>query len=412
MNGERPRPGPVVVTGMGLKAPGGLTTDELWHDLYAARSHAEPYTDERLPENSAVLVTRVIGFDATAYLAPADVRRLDRSHHLAVGAAQDTMDMVRGRLPPPERRAVVVGVGQGASATYEEQHTRLLTQGLRGLSPLALPVVMAGSVAAQLSMRFGHQGPCLTVSTACASGATAIGEAVELLRCGAADLVLAGGVDAMVTYNVICSFLRLDAMSRNVADPARASRPFDVHRDGFVLGEGAGFVVLERQRDATAAGRASLGAVLGYGSTADAHHIVAPAPDGRGAYRCMAGALADAGVTPADITHVNAHGTSTVLNDRAEATALTRVFGPHTPPVTAVKGATGHLIGASGAVECIVSIMSAQRRVAPPISGLGTPDSDLAIDAIVGVPRSLRDGPVLSNSFGFGGVNASLVVSA
>ena len=302
------------------------------------------------------------------------------------------------------------GVGFGATATYEEQHTRLLSQGLKALSPLSIPMVMPSSVAAHLSLRFGFQGPCLTVSAACASGAAAIGEGVELLRRGAADLVLAGGADAMVTYNAICSFLRLDAMSSNAAAPALASRPFDVDRDGFVLGEGAGFVVLRRLDDARAEGLGPLGTILGYGTNADAHHLVAPSPDGEGALRCMRLALADAGITPALVAHVNAHGTSTPLNDAAEAAALTALFGGTTPPVSAVKATTGHMIGGSGAVEAVVALWSLRHGLAPPISGLTHLDPGCAIDAVQGSPRPIGEGVVLSNSFGFGGVNACLVL--
>jgi 3-oxoacyl-[acyl-carrier-protein] synthase II len=229
---------------------------------------------------------------------------------------------------------------------------------VRGVSPLTIPMVMPSSVAAHLSLRFGFGGPCVTVSAACASGAAAIGEGVELLRRGAADVVLAGGVDALVNYGAMCCFMRLDAMSRHVSCPGLASRPFDADRDGFVMGEGAGFVVLQRLEDVAASGPEPLGLVLGHASTADAYHLVAPSPDGAGAVRCMELALADAGIGPGDVAHVNAHGTSTVLNDRAEAVALTALFAGSCPPVMAVKGSTGHMIAGSGAVEAIVSLIS------------------------------------------------------
>jgi 3-oxoacyl-[acyl-carrier-protein] synthase II len=412
VNGETYRHAPAAVVGMGIRAPGGLSVGGLWGDVCAARTHAEPYADERLPADVQVLVSRVAGFDPSAYLAAADVRRFDRVHHLAAAAATDAMATVTGDLPPPERRAVVVGTGHGGGATYEEQLVRLLRDGLRAVSPLTLPVVMLGSVAAHLSIRYGIRGPSITVSTACASGAMAIGEGVELLRRGAADIVLAGGVDAPLTYNVLSGFLRLDAMSRNVRDPAHASRPFDAERDGFVLAEGAGFVVLEREADAQRCGRDVLGTVHGYGSTADAHHLVAPPEDGDGALRCMRAALADARIPPSEVTHVNAHGTSTVLNDRTEARALSTLFDGTPPPVTSIKGTTGHPIGAAGAIEAIIAIASARHRLAPPVAGLCTPDPELDLDLVRDRPRPIADGPVLSNSFGFGGVNVSLVVGA
>jgi 3-oxoacyl-[acyl-carrier-protein] synthase II len=356
-------------------------------------------------------VCRVSGFDPAAQLTPIELRRLDRSHALAIGAAADALGQCAA-LPEPARRAVVCGVGLGAASTYEEQASRLLAQGVRGLSPLTIPMVMPSSVAAHLSLRFGLGGPCLTVSAACASGAAAIGEGVELLRRGAADVVLAGGVDSLVGYGAMCCFMRLDAMSRNVGCPDLASRPFDADRDGFVMGEGAGFVVLQRLEDISASGPEPLGLVLGHASSADAHHLVAPSPDGEGAVRCMALALADAGVQPRDLAHVNAHGTSTVLNDRAEAAALAALFDGACPPVTAVKGSTGHMIAGSGAVEAIVSLISLRHRVVPPVAGLRTVDPDFDLDVVQVTPRDGPPGYALSNSFGFGGANTALVLAA
>jgi len=402
---------PVAVVGAGVKTPAGNSVDELWGNLCAARPSAEVFSDDRLPPGTAALVCRVSGFDPAAYLTPVEARRLDRSHALAIGAAADALGQC-GELPDPARRAVVCGIGLGAASTYEEQASRLLQQGLRGLSPLTIPMVMPSSVAAHLSLRFGFAGPCVTVSAACASGAAAIGEGVELLRRGAADIVLAGGVDSLVGYGAMCCFLRLDAMSRNVSCPELASRPFDADRDGFVMGEGAGFVVLQRPQDVPASGPEPLGLILGHGSCADAHHLVAPSPDGEGAARCMALALADAGVHPRDLGHVNAHGTSTVLNDRAEAAALGALFAGSCPPVTAVKGSTGHMIAGSGAVEAIVSLVSLRRRLVPPVAGLRTIDPGLDVDVVQGTPREGPPGYALSNSFGFGGANTALVLAA
>ncbi len=336
------RPAPVAVVGAGVKTPAGNGVGDLWRNLCAARPSAEVFEDDRLPPGTAALVCQVSGFDPAAYLTPIEVRRLDRSYALAIGAAADALGQC-GALPAPARRAVVCGVGLGAASTYEEQASRLLGQGVRGLSPLTIPMVMPRSAAAHLSLRFGFEGPCLTVSAACASGAAAIGEGVELLRRGAADVVLAGGVDSLVGYGAMCCFMRLDAMSRNVGCPDLASRPFDADRDGFVMGEGAGC--------------------------------------------CMAQALADAGVQPRDLAHVNAHGTSTVLNDRAEAAALAALFAGSCPPVMAVKGSTGHMIAGSGAVEAIVSLISLRHRLVPPVAGLRTVDPDFDLDVVQGTPR-------------------------
>ncbi len=402
---------PAVVVGAGLKTPAGNGVAELWENLCAGRPSAEVFEDDRLPPGTAALVSRVRGFDPASYLKPVEVRRLDRSHALAIGAAVDALSQC-GDLPPPARRAVVCGVGLGAASTYEEQTSRLLEGGVRGVNPLTIPMVMPSSVAAHLSLRFDFQGPCLTVSAACASGAAAIGEGVELLRRGAADVVLAGGVDSLVGYGAMCCFMRLDAMSRNVSCPELASRPFDRDRDGFVMGEGAGFVVLRRLEDVPASATTPLGLILGHASSADAHHLVAPSPGGEGALRCMTLALADAGVQARDVTHVNAHGTSTVLNDRAEGAALEALFKGSCPPVTAVKGSTGHLVGGSGAVEAIVTLISLRDRIAPPVAGLRAVDADINIDVVQDKPRRVDAGCALSNSFGFGGTNTSLVLAA
>src|SRR6516165_9358159 len=407
----RPSRAPVAVVGAGVKTPAGNGVGELWESLCVGRPSAEVFSDDRLPPDAAALVCRVTGFDPAAYLTPIEARRLDRSHALAIGAAADALGQC-GELPVPARRAVVCGIGLGAASTYEEQVSGLLSQGVRGVSPLTIPMVMPSSVAALLALRFGFGGPCLTVSAACASGAAAIGEGVELLRRGAADLVLAGGVDSLVNYGAMCCFMRLDAMSRNVACPELASRPFDSDRDGFVMGEGAGFVVLQRLADAYQPGPEPLGLVLGHASTADAHHLVAPSPDGAGAIRCMELALADAGVQPRDLAHINAHGTSTVLNDRAEAVALTSLFAGSCPPVTAVKGSTGHMIAGSGAVEAIVSLVSLQHRLIPPVAGLPTIAPAFELDIIQGKPRQGAPRYALSNSFGFGGANTARVLAA
>jgi 3-oxoacyl-[acyl-carrier-protein] synthase II len=395
---------------MGVTCPAGSTVDALWDSLTAGRSFARPFDDDRLPEGAAALVATVDDLDPGAYLSPVEVRRLDRVHVLAVKAAQDALDSCGGAWPPAGRCAVACGVGLGAAAYYETQLAALLTAGVRGLSPLTVPLAMPSSIASHLSLRHGFQGPSVTVSAACASGAAAIAEGVELIRRGAADLVVAGGADSLVHYGAMCAFMRLDVMSRQVDDPAHASRPFDIERDGFVMGEGAGFVVLASADDAVAHGREVRGLVLGHASTSDAHHLVAPRPDGAGAVACMRLALADAHLEPAAVGHVNAHGTSTVLNDLAEATALDTLFAGSTPPVTAVKGSTGHLIAGSGAVEAIVALESVRRRSAPPVAGLRVIDPAVTADVVVGGARPLADGPALSNSFGFGGANTSLVI--
>ena len=398
------------MVGAGVRTPAGNTLPALWRTLCRGESTATLYRDERLPDGVEVLVCRVRDVDPTAYLTPQEARRWDRVHHLAAAAADDALAAAGTARPAPQRCAVVCGTGFGAGATYEAGHDNLTARGMRAISPLMVPMSMMNSTAALLSIRYGFKGPCQTVVAACASGASAIGEGLELLRRDAADLVLAGGVDAMLSYGTLCSFLRLDAMSRHVAHPQEASRPFDANRDGFVMAEGAGFVVLQRLADATAAGRPILGTVVGYGTCADAHHLVAPSPEGEGAQRAMALSLADAGCELDEISHVNAHGTSTILNDLAEASAISALFGSAAPPVTAVKGSTGHMIGGSGAVEAITTLLSLQHRIVPPIAGHRTADRRIDLDLVVRDPRPIGAGMAISNSFGFGGANACLVL--
>jgi 3-oxoacyl-[acyl-carrier-protein] synthase II len=403
---------PIAVVGAGVKAPGGTSVEELWASVCRAGTTAEEFTDDRFPPDVRVLVCRVAGFNPSAYLTALERRRFDRTHQLAIGAAQDALDACGADVPLPDRCAVVCGVGLGSAAAHEDQHRRLTSAGLKGISPLAIPILMPSAAAALLSLRFGFRGPCLAVSTACASGATAIAEGVELLRRGAADLVLAGGCDSLITYSALAGFIRLDVMSRHVEAPDLASRPFDEQRDGFVMGEGAGFVVLQRVTDAASAGRQVLGLILGHASTADAYNLVAPSENGEGALACMRAALEDAGVTAADIAHVNAHGTSTVQGDLSEGLALAALFANTAPPVTAVKGTTGHLIGGSGAVEAIVTLRSLSERKVPPVAGLRQIDRRLNLDIVRSTPRAVGPGLALSNSFGFGGMNTALVLSA
>ena len=402
----------IAVVGAGVKTPAGSTVEALWDALCAARSTAEVYSDDRLPRDARLLVSRVRDFDASRYLSPVERRRFDRAHQLAIGAAQDAIEQCGPALPFRERCGIVCGVGLGAAAIQEQQHGRLLEHGLKGISPLAIPTMMPSALTALLSLRFGFTGPCLTVSTACASGASAIAHGVELLRCGAADLVLAGGADSLLTYSALAGFVRLDVMSRQVECPEMASRPFDENRDGFVMGEGAGFVVLQRAADAASEGRHIVGYVLGQASTADAFNLVAPCPDGRGALACMRGALENAGVTVDDLSHVNAHGTSTVPGDLSEALALSSLADGARLPITAVKGTTGHLIAGSGAVEAIVTLRSLQTCLVPPVAGLRQIDRQIDLDVVRNAPRAIGSGPALSNSFGFGGMNTALVLGA
>jgi 3-oxoacyl-[acyl-carrier-protein] synthase II len=396
----------VAVVGVGVVSPAGCELAALWDAALAARSSASTVEFVDLP-GWTTMVCRADGFAPESRLERHEVRRLDRQQQMAIVAADDALAGLN--LPEPSRCAVVVGVGWGASHTLEQHFKSLLQEGQRAVTPLAIPMVMSNSAAAHLSLRYGFTGPAHTISTACASGASAIGEAMWLLRSGRADFVLAGGVDAPIAFGLMSFFARMEAMSTMVESPAVASRPFDRDRDGFVLGEGAGFVVLVREADIDR--RSRFGTILGYGATSDAFHLVAPPENGEGAVACMEAALKDAGIGPRDVGHINAHGTSTTRNDLAEAKAISRVFGASTPPVTALKGAIGHLLGGAGAVEAIEAMLTARHLMVPPVAGLANVDPEVAVDVVCGPPRPITNPVGLSNSFGFGGHNACLVVS-
>jgi 3-oxoacyl-[acyl-carrier-protein] synthase II len=351
---------------------------------------------------------RVPDFDADALLGARRAVRLDRFTRLALVAAREAVAEEDLTGCDPARVGVVIGTSAGGGETVERQHGVLLADGPTGVSPLLLPMHLPNMVAGQVAMEFGFRGPNLVVSTACASGATAIGVACDLLAARRCDVVVAGGVDALLTPLTMAGFARMGALSRR-DDPATASRPFDADRDGFVAGEGAAVLVLRRAEDARADGRRVRARVVGYGASADAHHITNPDPEGRGVRAAVRAALADAGAVPADVDHVNAHGTSTQLNDLAEGRVLADLL-PSRPLVTSTKGVTGHMMGAAGAAEAVFTVLAVERGVVPPTANLGTLDPRLDLDvATAAVPREVD--LALSNSFGFGGQNAVLAIA-
>ena len=400
----------VAITGLGVKTPAGNDLDTFWSTLVAAESRAAGYT---LIDASPLPVRfgcEVRDFDPVEYLGPKESRRQDRTAQLGFAAAVDASRGAGDIGADPARCAVVVGTGIGGLATLESQIGVYLDKGAERVSPFLVPMMMANATAGLISIQFGWTGPSLCITTACAAGANAIGEAARLIREGSADVVMAGGVESSITPTAISAFARMGALSTRNDDPARASRPFDAGRDGFVMGEGAAFLVLERWERAIARGAVIHGELLGYGRNCDAHHITAPSPGGAGAVACMQAALEDAGVELSRVNHVNAHGTSTPLNDAAESEAISKVFGGTTPPVTSIKGVTGHLIGAAGAAEAVASLLSLRTGLVPPVANYETPDPEITADVVVGSPRAIGEGVALSNSFGFGGHNASLVV--
>ncbi|HEY8526782.1 MAG TPA: beta-ketoacyl-ACP synthase II [Acidimicrobiales bacterium] len=403
----RPR---VVVTGIGVKTPAGLTVADLWRTLLEARPMAAPITLYDTSQHSVTYACEVRDFDPVPYVGPKEVRRTDRAALLGLAAAADavadaTADADLGA--EPVRCGVVGGSGVGGIRTLEDQVITYADRGPDRVSPFLVPMMMANATAALIGIHHGFTGPNVAVATACTTGANAVGEGARMIRDGTADVVVAGGTEASVSPVAMAAFTRMGALSRN-PDPARASRPFDDDRDGFVMGEGAGFVVLESYERARARGATIKGEVLGYGMTCDAHHITAPLEDGAGATACVEMALADAGLDAEAIGHVNAHGTSTPLNDAAEAAALAKVFGPKAVPVTSGKGVTGHMIGATGAVEAIAALLAANEGLVPPTANHER--TDLPVDVVAGEPRSIPRAPALSTSFAFGGHNVALVV--
>ena len=412
----------VVVTGMGAITPAGRGVAATWDGILAGRTAAA--SDERLVAAGApvAISCRAPAFDADAELGRGTMRRLDRFTQLALVATREAVAQAGlvGSDDPDvvtaadrDRVGVVMGSGVGGGETWESEYARLAAEGPTRVSPMFVPRMLSNTAAGTMAIRTGARGPNLTVNTACAAGASAIHVGRDLIAAGAADVVLAGGVESAITVMAMSAFAQMGALSAN-PDPATASRPFDVDRDGFVMGEGAGVLVLESRAHAAARGATPLFVVAGCGASADAHHATAPPEDGGGAVLAMRRAITDAGLTPSDIGHHNAHGTSTPLNDVAEARALHAVFGPDVDrlAVTSTKGVTGHLLGAAGAVEAILAAMALREGRVPPTANLTTQDPAIHLDVVAGAPREVALGAVLSASMGFGGQNAALVLTA
>lgn len=402
----RPR---VAVTGLGVKTPAGTDLETFWARLLSGRSTAATirrYDPTPLPVR---IGCEVHDFDPAAYLGPKEARRVDRVTQLGLAAAVDALADAGDPNVDPARCAVIMGTGIGGLITLEEQITIYLEKGAGRVSPFLVPMMMTNATAGTVAMHLGWTGPNLCISTACAASAHAIGEATRLIRDETSDVVMTGGSESCMTPVAISAFSRMTALSGRNDDPEHASRPFDAARDGFVMGEGAAGLLLERWDRAVARGAHIYGEVIGYGRNADAYHITAPSPGGEGASACMQLALDDAGLSPSEISHVNAHGTSTPLNDAAEAEAIRKVFGESAPPVTSTKGVTGHLVGAAGATEAVACLLAMRDGSVPPTANLENIGEEIQLDIVSGAPRSITAAPALSNSFGFGGHNATLI---
>ncbi|MGI8756312.1 MAG: beta-ketoacyl-ACP synthase II [Acidimicrobiales bacterium] len=410
----RPR---VVVTGVGAVTPAGPDMATTLATVLAGRPTAVPITSWDAVDHPVRFAAEITAFDPAPLIEARDARRIDRVSQFGMVAAQEALaqaglageDADRAELDRA-RVAVVIGSGVGGIITLEDQIEVRVTKGVKRVGPTLIPMMMANATSGLVALRNGFHGSALSVATACASGVDSIGQAADMIRAGRADVVVAGGTEAAITPTSMATFARMGALSTRNDDPATASRPFDRERDGFVMGEGAGVLVLESAEHAARRGATVLGEVAGYGSTCDAHHITAPDPDGAGAIASMHLALADAGLGPSAIGHVNAHGTSTPLNDKAESRATVKVFGQNGPPVTSTKGVTGHLVGATGAVEAAIGLLSAAAGTVPHVANLTDPDVDPSVDLVMGETRHIAVAPVLSNSFGFGGHNATLVL--
>jgi 3-oxoacyl-[acyl-carrier-protein] synthase II len=385
----------VAITGLGVVAPCGLGKQAYWEGLLGPG-----LTDVGRS-------VEIADWDSSPYYdSPKDARRADFVEQFAIAAATEAVAQAGNFIADPARVGTIFATGVGGLHTLEEQIAIRLDKGERRVSPFLVPMMMANAPGAAISMRFGLQGPNETICTACAAGTHAIGYAARLIAWGLADAVVTGGSEHAGTPTSLASFGNMTALSST-----GTSRPFDAERDGFVMGEGAAVLVLEEWETAVARRATILGEVLGSGSNADAHHITAPAPGGTGAIRCMQLALADAGLLPSDITQINAHGTSTPLNDAAEAAAVEAVFGAHTVPVVSTKGVTGHALGAAGALEAAAVLLSFQHGLIPPTANTKVLGDDMQIDVVIGEPRPWQPGPTISNNFGFGGHNGSVILA-
>ncbi|WP_197093540.1 beta-ketoacyl-[acyl-carrier-protein] synthase family protein [Nonomuraea sp. SBT364] len=400
----------VAITGIGLLTPAGLGTEATWKGLCAGLPTASAHP--ALAGLEVDFACALPGFDAAAALGGPLSRRMDRFAQLAMASA---VEAVRDSGLDPaswegSRVGVIVGTSIGGMPSWEEAQRRLLEGGPRRVPPLAMTRVLPNMAAGEIAIALGAGGPCFAVGAACASGAMALHLARELLRSDAADIMIAGGATADISPLVISSFDRLGALSRRRDDPAAASRPFDLGRDGFVMAEGAGMLVLERLRDTRARARRPYALLAGCAATDDARHPTAPDPAGAGAERALRLALSDAGAVPADVGHVNAHGTGTVLNDAAESRVISRVL-PHGVPVTSLKGTMGHLIAGAGAVEAACAALSLREGLIPPTANHDVRDPGIDVDVVAGAPRPVGTGIALSNSFGFGGHNVVLALA-
>ena len=405
----------VVVTGLGIVSPIGNTVAEAWANAVAGKSGITKITRFDPSRLASQIAGEVKAFDVAPYMSPKEARRMDVFIHYGMAAALQAWREAGITVTPQnaERIGINYGSGIGGLPMIEAQHQELTDKGPRRISPFFIPGTIINMTAGLLSIEIGAKGPNLAIVTACTTSTHCIGEATKSIRYGEAEVMVAGGSEAVVTELAIGGFASARALSTRNDDPATASRPWDKERDGFVLGEGAGAVVLEEYEHAKARGARIYCEVLGYGLSADAFHMTAPSEDGDGAFRCMRNAVKDAAVEPSDIQYINAHGTSTPLGDIAETRAVKRLLGAHAGKVAvnSTKSMTGHLLGAAGAVEAVFTALALRDQVSPPTINLRTPDPECDLDYVPNAARKMPIRVALSNSFGFGGTNATLVLA-
>jgi 3-oxoacyl-[acyl-carrier-protein] synthase II len=404
----------VVVTGLGMVTPVGTGKESFWANLCAGKSGIVPVSHFDVDDYPTQIGAEVQHFDPLDFIDKKEARRMDRFCHFAVAAAGLALDDAKMDLTAldSERAGVSVGSGIGGIKSIEDQITVLKEKGPRRVSPFFVPMLIANMASGYISIEFGLKGPNTTIVTACATGTHSIGEAVKAIERGDADVMLAGGSEAAFTPVAFAGFCAMRAMSTRNDDPDHASRPFDRDRDGFVMGEGAGVVVLELSEHAIARNAKIYAEVIGYGLSADAYHVTAPDPDGSGARRCMESALRDAGIEPGEMDYINAHGTSTELNDKTETSAIKKVFGDHAYKlaVGSTKSMTGHLLGAAGGMEAIVCALAIETGMIPPTINYENPDPECDLDYVPNKARERAVTVAMSNSFGFGGTNASIIL--
>ncbi len=405
----------VVITGVGVVSPVGIGVEEFWNNLLAGKSGIGPITQFDATDFPVKIAGEVKNFDPVQYVGDKKmVRHMDRNAQFAVAAARMAQEDAKLDMAQenPARAGTIIGTGIGGIAMMEETVRKIETRGPGKVSPFAVPMMIANMASAHVSIHFGLQGPVLTDVTACASGTNAIGQATRMIQYGDADIMFAGGTEAAVCPSPMAGFAAMKALSSRDCPPEEASCPFDARRDGFVLGEGSGVLILEELEHAKQRGAHIYAEIVGYGTNGDAYHITAPRPDGTTQLQCMKNALADAGVQPEDVDYINAHGTSTHLNDMSESTAVKELLGKHAYDIVmnSTKSMTGHLLGAAGAVEAVVCALSMENNKVHPTINLKERDPACDLDYVTEGARDVKIDVAMSNSFGFGGHNAVIVL--